>query len=113
MTPIPDHPLKSYPVIVRDLRGKEDQFSLDKNGFMFMKHKSAVRPEDMSDTEKTTPIYTAECEEILKKVYAHDISPRPPSLPKNKQKLCLPHPACSSRARMRGLTATTGQEHLA
>lgn len=71
LVPDNDHPLKPYPVLVKDIRGKEDQFSIPTNGFQFLKHKSAVKPEDFHrDDPKLKAIYLAECEEIYKKAYA-------------------------------------------
>lgn len=65
-----------HPVLVKDVRGKEDLFTMDVNGFQFMKHKSAVKPEDLSkDDERLRAIYAKECEEIFKKAYAQSHPP--------------------------------------
>lgn len=68
MKPDPDHAFITHPVVVKDLRGKEDQFSMDVNGFRFLKHKSALGYEDFHDRAKHST-YTKEIEELLKKEY--------------------------------------------
>ena len=53
------------PVVVRDARGRESEFSLDQNGFQFAKHVSQEK--DFVDDEKIKAQYYKEVEEILKK----------------------------------------------
>ncbi|KAI0357450.1 hypothetical protein OH77DRAFT_1422309 [Trametes cingulata] len=55
-----------HPVVVHDARGHEDEFTLDKNGFQFVKWPSKEKTFD--DEERIKTQYYAETEEILKKV---------------------------------------------
>ncbi|KIJ53605.1 hypothetical protein M422DRAFT_25443 [Sphaerobolus stellatus SS14] len=50
---------------VENIRGKEDQYSLDTTGFKFIKHKSAVV--DFTDEDEIKQRYYAESIEVLKK----------------------------------------------
>jgi hypothetical protein len=51
-------------VTVRDVRGKEDQYTLDKSGFQFYKHVS--KEKDFLDEEKIKEEYYPETEQLLK-----------------------------------------------
>lgn len=51
-------------VTVQDVRGKEDQFTLEKNGFQFYKHVS--REKDFVDDEQIKAEYYPETEQLLK-----------------------------------------------
>lgn len=53
-------------VTIRDLRGKEDQYTLDGNGFQIHKHVSIEK--DFLDEEKIKAEYYAETEQLLKDV---------------------------------------------
>ncbi|PVH96920.1 hypothetical protein DM02DRAFT_598370 [Periconia macrospinosa] len=72
-------------VTVHDVRGREDQFTLDKNGFQFYKHESSEK--DFLDEEKIKEGYYRETEELLKKatgasrifIFDHTIRRQPPS----------------------------------
>lgn len=71
LVPKEDHKLNSHPVLVKDIRGKEGLFTLDVNGFQLMKHKSAVKPEDLhKDDKELLGVFHKECEELYKKAYA-------------------------------------------
>lgn len=63
----PSHNLgnESHAVVVHDVRGRESEFTLDKNGFQFIKHESAEK--DFLDDEKIEEEYYREVEELLKK----------------------------------------------
>lgn len=63
----PSHNIGSDPhsVVVHDVRGRESEFTLDKNGFQFVKHESAEK--DFTDHEKIEHEYYKEVEELLKK----------------------------------------------
>lgn len=63
-----DHVFKPHPVLVRDLRGKEDQFTLEANGFKFMKHATKLTPEELRQGDPKRPAYSSELEELLKEV---------------------------------------------
>ncbi|KAI0769891.1 hypothetical protein C8Q74DRAFT_1448614, partial [Fomes fomentarius] len=54
------------PVVVHDARGREDEFSLDKSGFQFVKHLSTER--EFTDEERIKKVYYKEVEELLKNV---------------------------------------------
>ena len=50
---------------VRDLRGEEERYSLEKNGFEIVRHESGEK--EFVDEERIKGGYYAEVEEILKK----------------------------------------------
>ena len=52
---------------IHDIRGTEDAYTLDKEGFQILKHSSAEK--DFLDDEQVGSVYHAETEELLKKVY--------------------------------------------
>ena len=54
-----------HPVVVYDVRGKEDTVSLDTTGFEFVKHTSEIK--DFDDEERIKDVYYKEVEELLKK----------------------------------------------
>ena len=67
-----NHTLDKRLVRIRDIRGREDEFSLDVHGFQVYKHESAIS-EFLTDTEfldeeKITTVYYREIEELLKAV---------------------------------------------
>ena len=54
------------PVVVHDARGREDEFSLDKNGFQFVKYPSVEK--EFDDDERIQNVYYPEVEKLLKEV---------------------------------------------
>ncbi|PCH36564.1 hypothetical protein WOLCODRAFT_28657 [Wolfiporia cocos MD-104 SS10] len=54
----------SHPVVVHDVRGREEEFSLDKTGFQFVKHVSQEK--EFDDEERIKTVYYKEVEELLK-----------------------------------------------
>lgn len=52
---------------VHDIRGTEDQYSLDKNGFQIYHHQSAEK--DFRDDEQIKKIYYPEIENLLKEAF--------------------------------------------
>lgn len=54
-----------HPAEILDVRGKEDEVSMDKNGFKFVKHVS--KEKEFVDEEKIKNEYYKEVEELLKK----------------------------------------------
>jgi hypothetical protein len=54
-------------VTVRDVRGRESEFSLDKNGFEF--YRNTAKEKDFLDDEKIKRGYYAEVEQLLKDAY--------------------------------------------
>jgi hypothetical protein len=61
-----DRPVDSKPATVHDVRGSEDQYTLDNKGFQFVNHVSQEK--DFIDEEQIKTKYYAETEELLKKV---------------------------------------------
>ena len=55
-------------VPIEDIRGRENEFSLDKSGFQVVHAPSQTTYEDFNDEEKIKTKYYAEIEDILKKV---------------------------------------------
>lgn len=53
------------PIVISDIRGSEESFSLESNGFTVLKLKSELLPEDFYNSEKV-PIYLRELESLLK-----------------------------------------------
>lgn len=43
---------KKIPHIVHDVSGREEEFSLEKEGFMWMKHESKLKGEELRDYER-------------------------------------------------------------
>jgi hypothetical protein len=59
-----ERPSEVHPVTVRDVRGKEEDYTLDGNGFQFYKHTSTEK--DFADDQKIKEAYYAETEQLLK-----------------------------------------------
>ena len=51
--------------VVHDIRGREDEYTLDTTGFQIFKHESVEK--DFADEEHIKAIYYPETEELLKK----------------------------------------------
>ncbi|TVY22580.1 Gibberellin cluster GA4 desaturase [Lachnellula hyalina] len=60
-----ERPSDPHTVTVHDIRGSEDEYSLDKTGFGIFKHESTEK--DFTDEEKIKDVYYKEVEGILKK----------------------------------------------
>ncbi|KAA8571393.1 hypothetical protein MFRU_026g00110 [Monilinia fructicola] len=60
-----DRPVHAVNVTVHDIRGSEDQYTLDTTGFQVVKHVSQEK--DFLDEERIKSIYYKETEELLKK----------------------------------------------
>lgn len=58
-------PLEAHPVTIHDVRGNEDAYTLDKNGFQFYKHTSKEK-EFPSDEYVVSSGYFPEMEEFIK-----------------------------------------------
>ncbi|OBT75620.1 hypothetical protein VF21_05157 [Pseudogymnoascus sp. 05NY08] len=56
----------THPVDIHDIRGREADFNLDKQGFQIYKHSSAEK--DFQDDDQIKAVYYPETEEWLKKV---------------------------------------------
>jgi hypothetical protein len=51
---------------VYDVRGREDELSLDTNGFCYVRHQSKLDAIDFNYDEKIEGVYYGEVEELLK-----------------------------------------------
>jgi hypothetical protein len=63
-----ERPVDPQHVTVRDVRGRENDFTLDKNGFQF--YRNTANEKDFLDDEKIKSGYYAEVEQLLKDAYA-------------------------------------------
>ncbi|OKL60846.1 hypothetical protein UA08_03202 [Talaromyces atroroseus] len=59
-------PLKPLPVVIHDVSGEEDKYTLDTHGFQFVKHES--KEKDFLDVEKIKAEYYPETEQLVKDV---------------------------------------------
>ncbi|KAJ4366555.1 hypothetical protein N0V95_000222 [Ascochyta clinopodiicola] len=59
-----DRPVETHPTTVTDARGRENEFSLDANGFQFYKHASVEK--DFINDEQIKDQYYKETEQLLK-----------------------------------------------
>jgi len=54
------------PQPIRDVRGSEDKFSLDNNGFMYLKHQSPYTVDDLRNRDVIVNKYLPETEALMK-----------------------------------------------
>lgn len=59
-------PMISLPVVIHDISGEEDEYTLDTHGFQFVKHES--KEKDFLDVEKIKAEYYPETEQLVKEV---------------------------------------------
>lgn len=59
-----DRPVDPHPATIKDVRGRENDFSLDSNGFQFYKYPSVEK--DFLDDEQIKDQYYKETEQLLK-----------------------------------------------
>lgn len=64
-----DRPFESHPATVKDVRGRENEFSLDTTGFQFYKHASIEK--DFTDDEQIKDQYYKETAQLLKDASVH------------------------------------------
>lgn len=62
-----ERPVDTRSVLVHDIRGTEDQYTLDKTGFQIYNHQSVEK--DFVDDEKIKKVYYPETERLLKEAY--------------------------------------------
>jgi hypothetical protein len=62
-----NRPTEVHPVTVRDVRGREKDYTLDSNGFQI--HTQSANEKDFLDDEQVKSGYYAETEKLLKDVY--------------------------------------------
>ncbi|KAF2476026.1 uncharacterized protein BDR25DRAFT_379689 [Lindgomyces ingoldianus] len=53
--------------IVHDVRGRESEFSIDNNGFTYIKHSTKLSSEQFEDHAAVEGCYLPECEKLLRK----------------------------------------------
>ena len=56
-------------ILVHDIRGAEENFTLDTHGFQVLKLESALLPEEFYDRERVKGVYYEELKELLKKTF--------------------------------------------
>lgn len=56
------------PILVRDLRGKEETRTLDGAGFQYLEHPTTLKDADFFSDEEIRKVYYPECEELVKKL---------------------------------------------
>ncbi|KAI4198761.1 MAG: hypothetical protein LQ350_005084 [Teloschistes chrysophthalmus] len=56
------------PVTIHDARGQQEQFSLDRNGFQLIKHKTVMQKDHYTSDENIKNIYYPEVEQMVKEV---------------------------------------------
>jgi hypothetical protein len=61
-----NRPVETHPVTVRDIRGRERDFTLDGNGFQVHRHTASEK--DFLDDDKIKSGYYTETEQLLKEV---------------------------------------------
>jgi hypothetical protein len=66
-----DRATEVHPVTVRDVRGREKDYTLDGNGFQI--HRQSANEKDFLDDEKIKSGYYAETEQLLKDVYVNSL----------------------------------------
>ncbi|KAL3426804.1 hypothetical protein PVAG01_00313 [Phlyctema vagabunda] len=59
---------KRKDVILEDIRGREDKFSLAQHGFQLLKIESSLRAQDFEDDQQVTSTYLPEVAEALRKL---------------------------------------------
>jgi hypothetical protein len=59
-------------IVVRDIRGVEGEFTLEKNGFEIMKHQSTLQQGDYASRDIIENVYLPECIEIVRRRYDAD-----------------------------------------
>ena len=59
-----ERPFEVHPATVRDVRGSENKYTLDGNGFQFYRH--SAQEKDFLDDEQIKSGYYAETEQLLK-----------------------------------------------
>lgn len=57
-----------HPVQIHDIRGEEAKYTLDKNGFQYVRH-DVPELDDWSDEEKIKAILIPKTEELVRQVY--------------------------------------------
>lgn len=61
-----ERPPEVHDVLIQDVTGSEDRYSLDREGFQFVPHVSAEK--DFMDQDRVKDVYYKEIDELLKKL---------------------------------------------
>jgi hypothetical protein len=72
-----DRPIQPLDVVVQDITGEVDKYTLDKNGFQIYSHTSQEK--DFLDDDKIKAEYYPETEQLLKDAYVTFAFPQPTS----------------------------------
>lgn len=56
------------PVVIHDVRGNENQYTLDANGFQLVKHKCSMTKKEFAEEGNIEKIYYPEIAEVVKRV---------------------------------------------
>lgn len=75
-----ERPTIAKPMVIRDVTGEEDKYTLDRNGFHFCRWATLLRGDDFHDSELVQAKYYPEAEQLLKDMYY------PPLIPIQKRK---------------------------
>ncbi|KAI0150373.1 hypothetical protein GGR57DRAFT_504374 [Xylariaceae sp. FL1272] len=67
-----DRPKIAIPKIIRDVSGDEDRYTLDTNGFQFIRHETKLHEADFHDGEIVEQVYYAEATQLLKDITGAD-----------------------------------------
>jgi hypothetical protein len=109
-----ERPAATTDVTVHDIRGEEDQYTLDSHGFQLYRYPSLEK--DFLDDEKIKREYYAEVEKLLKEAYVSLPYPRTDDTHMSKYR-CISrlhlrsyHPATLTRSRVRRHTAPWSRE---
>jgi hypothetical protein len=62
-----DRPVETHPVTIRDVRGRESEFTLDGSGFQI--YRNTANEKDFLDDQQIKSGYYAEVEQLLKDAY--------------------------------------------
>jgi hypothetical protein len=54
-------------VLVRDIRGSEAKYTLNRNGFQVLRMDSKLTPEEFNDRDRVKDVYYEELRELLKR----------------------------------------------
>jgi hypothetical protein len=66
-----DRPSDTQKVLVKDITGEEDKYTLDSHGFQIYRHSS--KEKDFLDDDKIKAEYYPEIEQLLKDAYVLDL----------------------------------------
>ena len=111
--PVRNGQMTEHNVTVRDARPVNDTLSLDREGFVLLRHRTAAT--DLYDETIITSVYYPECERLMKRRPEQGGPSRPRSTISCAILPRLPSKAAASRCPLGGFTMTTpaGRHHSA